>query len=137
MTRITTGYIARGYNKRRKNTMKKIEKSSLPISMSITKKIAKRSPPSIEHITKHIEKKSSLGRERNGGYNMPENKKDCTGCGYWQENYSMRFCIFAMVNGVSRHALLGEWPKPGRCRFYTRIPQRIPLEELPIKRREI
>ena len=68
---------------------------------------------------------------------MPGNEKGCTGCGYRQKSGGTKMCIYALVNGVSRHARFGEWPKPGRCRLYTRIPQRIPLEELPIKRREI
>lgn len=69
---------------------------------------------------------------------MAKHEKGCEGCGYWFELRSgLMACHYALVNGHTRTAVLGELPKPGRCRLYTRIPQRIPREELPIKRREI
>lgn len=65
-------------------------------------------------------------------------EKSCKGCGYWFELRSgLMACHYALVNGHTRTAVFGELPEPGRCGFYTRIPQRIPREELPIKRREI
>lgn len=69
---------------------------------------------------------------------MTKRKCGCEGCGYWFELRSgLMACHYALVNGHTRTAVFGELPEPGRCEPFTGIPQRIPREELPIKRREI
>ncbi len=69
---------------------------------------------------------------------MAKRKSGCEGCGYWFELRSgLMACHYALVNGHTRTAVFGDLPKPGRCRLFTRLPQRIPREDLPIKRREI
>ena len=69
---------------------------------------------------------------------MTENKGACEGCGYWFELRSgLMACHYALVNGHTRTAVLGELPKPGRCRLFTRLPQRVRAENTVIlKRRE-